>query len=335
MLDYDFFFDKLNCYVDLHLHLDGSISVNNLKSIALIQDINLEKSDEELTQILQVSSDCTDLNEYLKCFDFPLKFLQTEEGLYYATKNLLKELERDGVMYAEIRFAPQLHTREELNQRQAVDAVVKASKEGAINNGIILCCMRGNNNHKENKETISLIEEYIGNCVCGGDLAGAEAVYPTKDFIDLFAPLKNENIPFTIHAGEADGPKSINFALDAGAKRIGHGVRAVQSDQTMSRLKNIPIEVCIQSEINTGIFKKYSDFDMRKFLKSGIPVTINTDNLTVSSITIKEEYKRISKANDLSKQEIKLLLTNGVNSAFTSDTLKKDLLNKIELNFGI
>ena len=215
---------NMNNLVELHLHLDGALSINNCRKLAKIQNINIPDEDA-ISHMMISSSRCCDLNEFLTKFEFPLSLLQTREGIKEAVKNLQEELIEQGIIYAEIRFAPQLHLKKGLNQEEVVIAAIEGLNSSTLKSNLILCCMRGNNNHEANMETINLANKYLGKGVCAIDLAGAEGLYPTIDFKDIFDYAKELGVPFIIHAGEAAGPKSVYDAICFGAQRIGHGVR--------------------------------------------------------------------------------------------------------------
>lgn len=322
--------------IDLHLHLDGSISCECARALAESQNIKIPKSDSELKTLLSVPEDCKSLNEYLTKFDFPCSLLQTSDALEYATRDLLERLWRDGVIYAEIRFAPQKHTDKGLSQDEVVGAVIKGASDSKIPCGIILCLMRGDDNEEENAETVRVAKKYLGRGVVCADLAGAEALFPTKSFEKLFAFAKDEGVPFVIHAGEADGCESINAALDMGAVRIGHGVRAVEDAATLYRLakNNIPIETCPKSNVDTQAFASISDFPIRKLLDAGVKVTVNTDNMSVSGTTLKAEFTRLYDAFALTDGEMFALVSNSADAAFASPEVKNELKAKIRAVFG-
>ena len=134
--------------IDLHLHLDGSLSLESVKELANLQNIAIPSDDTELTRRLQVSDDCRDLNEYLEKFSFPLTLLQTKEGIETAVYNLEQELKNQGLLYAEIRFAPQLHMQKGLTQTEVVEAAIKGLHRSDFHANLILCCMRGDQNHE-------------------------------------------------------------------------------------------------------------------------------------------------------------------------------------------
>lgn len=272
----------MNKYIDLHLHLDGSLSVSTINELCRMQKKEIP---DNLTELIRCPADCRDLNGYLKCFDYPLSLLQTEDALTYAVSKLCEETDYG---YCEIRFAPILHTRLGLSQKQ----VIIAARKGLTTNcKLILCCMRG----MENEETVKLCSDFIGDGVVALDLAGAEALYPTRDYKHLFKFAAKEGIPYTIHAGEADGPESVRDAVNMGASRIGHGVRAAEDSCVMKLLaeRNIPLELCPTSNLNTQIFKDIRDYPIKKFIDAGITVTVNSDNMTVSNTDVKKELALI------------------------------------------
>lgn len=285
-------FDNIGL-VDLHLHLDGSLSVDSVKELMQIQGIKNCYSDSELLEKLQVSDGCRDLNEYLEKFDFPITLLQTKEALETASYNLLEELKTQGVIYAEIRFAPQFHTSKGLSQEQVVKAVIDGMRKSELNANLILCCMRGENNHDENIETVSVAKKFLKKGVAAIDLAGAEGLFPTSDYKDVFELASELGIPFTIHAGEAAGFTSVETAVEYGAVRIGHGVRSVESEDLLKKLsdKGIALELCPTSNLNTNIYRDISEYPIRKLMDAGITVTVNTDNMTVSNTNIKKNLK--------------------------------------------
>ena len=244
--------------IDLHLHLDGSLSPETVIQLADCANISLPYGNpDSLRAQLQVAPNCRNLGEYLEKFDLPLQVLQTEETLCLAVYLLLKQLSEDGLCYAEIRFAPQLHLAKGLTQQQVVAAAITGLEKGiaefSISAQLILCCMRGDTNHKENLETIHIAKQFLHKGVCAVDLAGNEAVYPTEDFADIFAEAKALGIPYILHAGEAAGAESICQALKLGAQRIGHGVHAIEDTDCMRRLRErkIPLELCFTSNLQT------------------------------------------------------------------------------------
>ncbi len=273
------------CAIDLHLHLDGSVSLKSARELSKIEGVFLPSSDEELEKLLSVGKNCRDLNEYLEKFTLPVSLLQSEKSLEKCAFNLCRELFEQGFIYAEIRFAPQLHLQKGLTQKQVVESVLKGVKESGFKANVILCAMRsGEDNSRENLETASLVKQFLNKGVCALDLAGAESLFPNEKYSYLFEKAREYNIPFTIHSGEALGAESVEKALEFGAKRIGHGVRSVESEKTLQILKDkkIPLEICPTSNLNTKMFNNYSEIPLEKLIDSGVIVTVNSDNMTVS-----------------------------------------------------
>ncbi len=324
--------EKNFALVDLHLHLDGSLSLDSVKKLAALQNIEIPDNDKELLEKLQVSDGCRDLNEYLEKFDFPCSLMQTPIGITTAVKNLEAELAAQGLIYAEIRFAPQLHTLQGMTQSEVVAAAVKGMGQSALKSTLILCCMRGKGNQEANLETVHVAKEFLGKGVGAIDLAGAEALFPTADFEDLFVLAKELEVPYTIHAGEADGPESVYKALEFGAKRIGHGVRSIEDEALVQRLaaEGITLEMCPTSNLNTSIFESYEAYPLKKFLEAGVKVTINTDNMTVSNTTVAEELQHLN----LTEQERKQVAQNAGEAAFADAETKKWILEEIEKRFA-
>lgn len=322
--------------IDLHLHLDGSLSLDSVRELARMQGIAVEENDEKLLARLQVGPDCKDLNEYLEKFDFPCSLLQTREAITRSVSNLTKELARQGLLYAEIRFAPQLHTLQGLTQAQVVEAAAAGLKDSGVKANLILCCMRGDHNREQNLETVRVAAAYLGRGVCAVDLAGAEALFPTRDFGELFRLAAESGVPYTIHAGEADGPESVTTALDFGARRIGHGVRSLEDGGLTARLaaEGIPLELCPTSNLNTSIFPDIHHYPLLRLMEAGVKVTVNTDNMTVSGVTLQSEWEKLVQTFGLTGTQIRALEQNAVDASFADPETKEWLTRQIQERFA-
>lgn len=325
--------------IDLHLHFDGSLFPRTILELAGEQQIPLPSEDpDELKLFLTAPEDCGSLNEYLEKFDLPLLVLQTKEAVRKGMYTLLCSLREQGMLYAEVRFAPQSHLRKGLTQEEVVKAAVLGMQEAAAGSffkaKLILCCMRGTDNLEANKKTIETAAAYLGRGVAAIDLAGAEALYPTADFEELFVYAKSLGVPYTIHAGEADGPESIEAALRFGAYRIGHGVRAQEDEGLLSLLRErqIPLEMCPTSNVQTKAVGSFCDHPILTYLRSGLKVTLNTDNMTVSDTTIEREYNRLSGELGMTTEEKRQLLYHAADAAFLTEEERgrmKDVIGRI------
>ena len=316
--------------IELHMHLDGSLSIDNCKKLAELQNINI--TEEEIRNKMVVSKGCHDLNEFLTKFELPISLLQTSEAIKIAVMNLQEELLEQGIIYVEIRFAPGLHTRNGLSQEDVIKAAIEGINSSKLRSNLILCCMRGNNNHDENMETVRLAKKYLGNGVCAIDLAGAEGLYPTKDYEDIFKYANELGVPFTIHAGEADGPSSVYDAIRFGAKRIGHGVRSIEDPNLVQLIKDkgITLEICPTSNICTSVYEKMSDIPIKEFIDNGVSITINTDDPSICNTTLKNELNLVSETFNLSDEDIIKLQLNAISASFASDEIKNEIKELIK-----
>lgn len=320
--------------IDLHLHLDGSLSVDTVYALAKKQGISLPfEKPEQLKAALTAGVKTTSLNEYLRCFELPLKLLQTQSSVEYAVYELVRELAAQGIIYSEIRFAPQLHTKNGCTQNEIIKAAIRGVKRGESDfktkTNLILCAMRGGSKDA-NMQTVRLAAEFLGGKVCAVDLAGAEALYSTGDYQKLFELAAKLNLPFTIHAGEAAGADSVRAAVDFGASRIGHAVAAVEDEQLLREIKarDISIECCLTSNLQTGAVRNIANHPIKRFLQLGINATINTDNMTVSDTNIKRELEMFkSIMPEFSNEK---LMMNSISSAFLKEEEKQSLLTKVK-----
>ena len=301
--------DKL---IELHLHLDGSLRPETVWELAKEQNIKLPANTvDEVRDQMQVPEDCRTLEEYLTRFDLPLLVLQTREALERAAFELTEDLAKEGVTYAEIRFAPQLSIKGGMTQEQAVEAAIEGVKRDmeqypSIRVGLILCCMRGEDNEEWNLQTVETAKKYLGDVVCAVDIAGAESLYPTERFAPVFEKVREYGLPSTIHAGEAAGPESMKTALAFGAKRIGHGVAAVEDPELVRRLieEQITLEVCVTSNYQTKVVPSIEAHPIRRLFNAGVRVTVNSDNRTVSNTNVRKELDILRNVFGFKEQEI-------------------------------
>lgn len=317
--------------IELHLHLDGSLRAETVWELAKEQGVELaEKSVEEVRAKMEVPEDCKTLEEYLERFALPTMVLQTEAAMERVAFEMVETLANEGVTYAEVRFAPQLHVQKGLTQAEVVEATIRGTKRGmeqypGIRVGLILCCMRGDTNADLNMETVEVAKEYLGDVVCAVDIAGAEALYPTTMFESLFAKVREYDLPMTIHAGEADGPESIKTALSFGTKRIGHGVAAIHDPELMKRLaeEKITLEICITSNYHTKEVETIADHPFRKLFEAGIRVTLNSDNMTCSRVDIHSELDILRTVFHFTEAEIDQIMEYAYEARFLRDYIRE------------
>ena len=311
--------------IELHCHLDGSLSREFIEK-------RLKRSVSE--KELSVSDDCSDLVEYLEKFDLPLECLQDEAGLTEAGYDVLKTMSRENIIYAEIRFAPLLSVTEEIGTRQVIQALLKGLEKGkkdfGVEYNVIVCAMR-HHSMEQNYEMIKIASEFLGKGVCAADLAGAEAQYPMAEFMELFHKVRELGMPFTIHAGECGNPKNIEDALTAGAGRIGHGIamKGEQGIQEIVKKYHIGIEMCPISNLQTKAVNSTEEYPIREFLNTGLLVTINTDNRTVSNTSMTKELKFVQEAYGISDEEVRVMMKNAIEVSFAGEEVKGKLRERI------
>ena len=184
---------------------------------------------------------------------------------------------------------------------------------------------------EDNFDTLNVVKDYIGKGVCALDLAGAEDMYPLQLFIPLFEKANELGIPYTIHAGENGGPKEVEKAIKLGARRIGHGIHSIESDETMKLIQdnNVLLEICPTSNVQTNSINNYVDHPIKQFFDKNINVCINTDNTTISNITLNEEYQKLHDNFGFTLDDFKKMNKNAINAAFLSAEEKDELIHQL------
>ena len=319
--------------IDLHLHLDGSFSIEDFKYLAERNHVDLG---EDFPKNVYVPNDCKSLEEYLTRFDLPCSLLQDEFSIAYVTSSLVNRLYNAGYIYAEIRFAPQLHTLKGMSQEDAVIAAISGLKfalkdKTGFDANLILCCMRQADT-ETNMEAIKLADKYRSDKVVAVDLAGPEVFHTGDFYTPLFDAAKSRNLNIIIHAGEACGSDEVIRCVDLlHAQRIGHGVHLELTRENVIKMneKRIAFEFCPTSNLQTTSLPDYKSVPIREFDKYGIAVTINSDNMTVSNTDVLKEFKHLFKEFKLQKYEVRHFLTNSINASFTSLETKTMLLNEL------
>lgn len=320
--------------IDLHCHLDGSIPKKAIRILAGEAGIPLCESEEELSELLQVRPDCRSLKEYLEKFTLPLSCLISEKAFETAAYEVMKEAADENVKYMELRFAPLLSETDVLTPSRIVESTIrgmkKAEEEFHMKGNLILCAMR-HMPWEENLRVVRLVKEYLGNGVCGLDLAGDEAGYPVMLHREVFREAARMQIPFTIHAGECGSVQSIRDAVSLGAGRIGHGIAMAKDPDTrrLCREKKIGIEMCPVSNLQTKAVSSMEDYPFRRFFEEGLLVTVNTDNRTVSNTTIERELQVLEEQGLLEPEERLQLTKNSIEAAFAEDDVKEWLWKQL------
>lgn len=286
--------------VELHCHLDGSVRPQTVWE--LIEAYALENPFHTLSELeahMKVPHDCRSLAEYLERFEWPNRVMQTQEALERITFEVYEDACRDGVKYLEIRFAPFLHTQEGLSLDQVIDAVVagleRAKKSFAIKGNVILSFMR----HHPPADMVLMCEAgkpFLGKGVVAVDLCAGESAHFCERFVEPVAHARQLGYQVTIHAGETGIAQNVIDAITLlKAKRIGHGVAIQNHQEAFDLVKRTKthIESCPTSNMQTKAITSWQDHPIQTFSNEGLEVSINTDNRTVSDITLTHEYEMV------------------------------------------
>ncbi len=326
--------------VDLHLHLDGSMLPESAWEMAAERGITLPADTlEGFRQFIVVTADCRSVNEYLKRFEMPLQILQDREALDRTAYELVCLLARQGLRYAEIRFAPQLHLRKTLTQRDAVEAVLSGIKRAmqenpSIDIGVILCAMCIGDyriNMAANLQTVREAARALNEGVVAIDLAGAEGLTPLSGFAPVFELARELGVPFTCHAGDSQGPETVLDALNFGTKRIGHGHHIFEDRALCARAirDGVTLEVCPTSNIQCSTRPSYEEHPLKKLIDMGVSCTINTDNMILSDIDLDKEYDRCIEHMGLTVRDIIRCNINSVRASFMAPDKKVGLIEEL------
>ena len=330
----------------LHDHLDGGLRPQTVLELARETGYaGLPGDDtEELTRKLTEGAHRGHLEVYLDAFRHTVAVMQTPGALRRVAAECAEDLAADGVVYAEVRFAPELHTERGLSLDEVVRAVLDGFLEGRRNRPItvyaLLTAMR---TAARSMEIAELAVRHRDDGVVGFDIAGAEAGWPPSRHLDAFQYLKRENFHFTIHAGEAFGLPSIWEAVQyCGTERLGHGVRIVDDIQIsgegsvrLGRLaayirdRRIPLEMCPTSNVQTGAAPSIALHPLRLLRQLSFRVTVNTDNRLMSQVTLSSEFHRLAEEFGYGWSDIEWLTVNAMKSAFAGFDERLRLINTV------
>ena len=318
---------------EMHLHLDGSMRIATIKELADERGIALPSNDiDELTRELIVLDKARSVGDYLTKFAYPLAVLQDAEALERAAYELVEDLEKENVFYAEIRYAPMLHINKGLRMEEAIEAVLEGIRRGqektGVRAGVIACCMR----HLSPDQNLAMTQvavRYHDYGLVGLDLAGDEANY-RRDILpwEAFKLAREKGLGITVHAGEAAGADSIRAALEMGATRIGHALRLGDDPALVEEVsrRGVVLEICPTSNVQTQSVSGLTTHPVAAYLKSDLAVTVNTDNRTISHTTMTDEYELLANSFCWGINEMHATTLSAFQGAFLPESEKRDLL---------
>jgi adenosine deaminase len=334
----------------LHDHLDGGLRPETIIEIA--QQIGYKKlpTDDpiKLADWFEESCNSHSLVRYLETFSHTIAVMQSKEAIIRVARECAIDLARDGVVYAEVRGAPELFTEQGLSLDQVVEATLEGYKQGmaeAASEGnkirveSLLCGMRQNN---RSQEAAAAVVKYRNKGVVGFDIAGPEDGFPPSNQLETFEYLRKENAHFTIHAGEAYGLPSIWEAIQiCGAERLGHGVRIIDDIDfsgdkpklgplaSYVRDRRIPLELCPTSNLQTGAAKTYSEHPIGMLAKLRFRVTLNTDNRLMSRTSMSNEMSECVKSFGWKFADLQRVTVNALKSSFIPFEERLEIIEKV------
>ena len=318
--------------IELHCHLDGSLRIETVRELGVAIGLPLPSP---LESALVATEICLDLADYIRRIDLALEVMQHREHLERIARELVEDFSADGIVYGEVRFAPQLHTRRGLSIQEVVDAVHEGLRQGeaktGVRTGLILCCLR----HEPEARSLEIARLAVANRgkVCALDLAGDEARYAGDVHAEAFALAREAGLRRTVHAGEAAGAASIEEALEVlGAERIGHGVRIEESARVVDtvRRRAIPLEFCPLSNVQTRAVDARSPHPIGRLLQEGLRVTVSTDARTVSATSVTREFERLALNLGWGLDEFWKCQRNAADAAFVSPEFRAELHARLD-----
>jgi len=330
----------------LHEHLDGVLRPQTI--IELANDTKYSdlptRDPQALAQWFHQGANQGSLAKYLEGFAHTIAVMQTAEALERVAYEQAEDLNKDGVVYFETRFAPVFHTAKGLTHQQVVSAVLKGlargQKDFGVHSGLIICAMR---NMNVSLEMAELAVDFRERGVVGFDLAGEEGGYPPKKHVDAFHYIQRENFNITIHAGEGFGKESIWQAIQyCGAHRIGHGTRLIDdiavADGKAVKLgdlaqyvldKRIPLEICLISNVHTGATPSLAQHPFKLLYQEKFRVTLNTDNRLMSDTSMTQEFEAAAETFGLTLDDFEKITINAMKSAFLPYSQRCDFIYKV------
>ncbi len=347
----------------LHDHLDGGLRPQTIVELADAVGHSLPTTDlDELVAYFRRGADARDILAYLETFGHTVPLLQTAENLHRVAREAALDLAADGVIYAEVRFAPELHVGmadSPLSLDDAIEAVTSGfatgvaeanslsaqSGPGTIRINTIVCAMR---TEKRSVEVAQACVRWLDRGSDGAgrvvafDLAGAETGFPPTDHAEAAAIARRGLARLTVHASEAPGLELISQALEVGAERVGHGVRLIEDCELgpdglilgplarSVRDRQIPLELCPSCNVQIGAVPTLADHPIAVLLRAGFRATINTDNRLVSGVSASSELADVASIFDLSTSEVQQLVLNGAEASFAHHDTKQAVIAQVK-----
>jgi len=333
---------SLNTYraipkVELHRHLEGSLRLDTMLDIANQHGITIPDDVMQLSELVQIQDqELFTFQNFLSKFNTLRLFYRSPDAIHRITREAIQDAAKDNIKYLELRFTPVALSRaERFPLHDVVDWVISSTKEAAKEFNIVVKLIASVNRHEsaELAEQVAwLAADHIDDGLVALDLAGNEAEFPSEPFYGIFNEAKQSGLHVTIHAGEWGPAKHIREAIeDLGAERIGHGVRVLEDENVAAlvRERNTAFEVCMTSNYQSGVVESLDTHPLAKMFENGINVTINTDDPSISRITLSHEYYAACNDLQLSQNTLKERIIAAAKSGFLPDDEKEILVSQL------
>jgi adenosine deaminase len=326
---------------ELHLHLDGSVLPATALELARSRRIEAPRTLAGMRGALTAPERCTDQAELLKAFDLPIALMQDAEALERITAELVAAKAADGVRYVEIRWGPLLHSRRGLPLTDGIAAVVRGARAaGARAAGAragttvrLICTALRSHDPADNVRLAEAAARFRDDGLTGWDLAGPEAAYPDPmAHARAFEAARAGGLRITLHAGEWGGAAQVRRALAMDPERIAHGPAAADDPALMAELveRNVTLDLCPTSNVQAGIVASLDEHPIARLHRAGVPVTLSTDDLTVSNITLSAEYERAVGRIGLSLAELWAIDRRALDVAFADEPILAPLRDEFD-----
>jgi adenosine deaminase len=307
---------------ELHLHLDGSLRIDTAVELARTRNVDAPRDAESMRAVLVAPMPCRDQAELLRAFEVPVALTQDTEALERITAELVETKAADGVRYVEIRWAPLLHIARGLSPADVIAAVTRAARDAGrehrVEVRLISTAMRSHD-PAANAELARTAARFLDDGLTAWDLAGPEAAFPDPTLhADSFRIARDAGLGITLHAGEWGGAAQVRRALGLDPDRIAHGPGAIDDPDVCDELaaRGIPLDLCPTSNWQAGIVATLRDHPLARLYRRGVPVTLSTDDTTVSDLSLTDEYERALDTIGLTVDELWAIDRGALDVAF-------------------
>ncbi len=324
--------------VELHRHLEGSLRLDTMLDIASKHGITIPADVLRLSTLVQIQEeDKFTFQNFLAKFNTLRLFYRSPEVIHRITREAVEDAAKDNVRYMELRFTPVALSRaERFPLHDVIDWVISSAKEASEKHGVIVRLIASVNRHESAdiaEQVAWLATEHINDGIVAMDLAGNEADFPSQPFYGIFKEAKQAGLHVTIHAGEWGPAYNVREAIEEiGAERIGHGVRVMEDESIVSlaRERQTAFEVCITSNYQSGVFESLETHPLMQMLDAGLNVTINTDDPSISRITLSHEYYAACEDLKMPQNSLKQRIVAAARASFIGESEKEKLVKQLE-----